>query len=334
MLYRCNYCGERFCPDHHLPEYHKCKGLPPRSWSAYAGGRGKREPIREPPWVTIPVKYPMTKVKRPFKIRGVVKSIATGVVVVVVAVAIVWGTVTIGPVIWERIQEFLSGTQVETLPPDYYGAARNYVTANYVPVGEKNVGDLASFLDQIELRDYVEDIFDCSEATSMLEWLLEGAGFSVSIASKSSYVSILSHTWVLVTLDSGDFVAIEATSLTQNYYAPPGIIEAPDGRFREYTYGYKMFLEWKKEYPPSSYDYDPNITFEEWEEEYLTQSLLQSIGIPSHETYYNPPKIYASPEDATKPQSHDGVSYYHPISEWDWWNAPPYNAMDPFASWD
>lgn len=58
LLYRCNYCGEFFCPDHHIPESHKCIGLPPRSWDVYQAERAKREPrvpVREPLiWVPSP----------------------------------------------------------------------------------------------------------------------------------------------------------------------------------------------------------------------------------------------------------------------------------------
>ncbi len=168
------------------------------------------------------------------------------------------------------------------------------------------------------------DVFDCSETSAMLEWLLEGAGFNASIASTSG---TFGHSWVLVTLANGDVVAIESTTLTQNYYAPPGIIEKPEGHFREYTYEYRMFLDWKEEYPPSLYNYDPNITFEKWKEEYLLPTI-QPIGIPSRSTYYNPPKIYSSPEDAMK------GAVIIPKSEWDWWNTAPYNSMTPFSSWD
>jgi hypothetical protein len=176
------------------------------------------------------------------------------------------------------------------MPPNYYNAARNYVAANYNPTGEKNIVNLVAFLNQIQLRDYAKDVFDCSESSAMLEWLLEGAGFNASIASNPSYTN--GHTWVLVTLIDGETVAIESTSLTANYYASPGIIEAPDGRFGEYAHEH-----------------------------------LQSPGIPTRETYYNPPKKYTSLEDALK----------DPIisnSELDWWNASPYNSLEPFSEWD
>lgn len=223
-------------------------------------------------------------------------------------------------------QEF----EVTILPPNYYEIAENYVIGNYAFVGEEDIGNLFSFLDQLQFPEYSGNYFDCSEASAMLEWLLEGAGFNASIATNvtSAYV-IGGHTWVLVTLNNGDVVAIESTSLTQNYYAPPGIIEAPNGQFREYTYDYRLFLEWKEKYPPSLYAYDPNITFDEWKRQYLMQPI-QQIGIPTREGYYNPPKTYNSPEEAIT--VHDG--YFIPKTEFDWWNVSPYSNMEPFSGWN
>ena len=61
LPYRCRYCGEIFCPNHHIPEVHECKGLSKPSWSTYRGKRIKREPgpVRTPPiWVPSPIEYP------------------------------------------------------------------------------------------------------------------------------------------------------------------------------------------------------------------------------------------------------------------------------------
>lgn len=259
-------------------------------------------------------------------IRRITKTMVGGLVLT----GVVWGLATYGQSLWEEIQEKVLETQ-SVLPPNYYENAKAYVAQNYeIPV-EKDIGGLVSFLDQIEFREYQEDVFDCSETSSMLEWLLEGAGFSASLATNSSLesVSFMPHTWVLVTLDTGDVVAVEATYLTQNNYAPPGIIESPDGRFREHSYKYRMFLEWKKEYPPSLYSYDPNITFEEWQKEYLIEfNLFFSVS------YYSPAEVYESPEVPIRGRTVGTIHYYIPKSEFDWWNAPPYNSMEPFVEWD
>jgi len=283
--------------DHYLPENHACPSVAERSWKKYAQMQKRRVPRR--------------------LIGGRARQIITWVFFIVILIVIFW-------------EENLPTSQTESLPPYYYDTARDYVTANYTLVGEKNIRSLVAFLDQIKLREYEESVFDCSEASAMLEWLLEGAGFNASIASIGG--SIFGHSWVLVTLDEGNVVAIEATSLTQNYYAPPGIVEAPDGRYREYTYEYREFLEWKRKYPPNLYVYDPNITFEEWKEKYLIKIL--PLGIPTPETYYNPPEIYASPEDAMKGCVLGSSRYVLPKSEWDWWNAYPYSTISPFSEWD
>jgi hypothetical protein len=34
LSYTCSYCGQTFCSEHHLPEKHRCPGLPERKWSA------------------------------------------------------------------------------------------------------------------------------------------------------------------------------------------------------------------------------------------------------------------------------------------------------------
>ncbi len=217
---------------------------------------------------------------------------------------------------------------LERTPIGYYDAAKSYVSSHYHLDTGKTIDDLASFLNQIELHSYVEDLFDCSESSCMLEWLLEGAGYETEIAN-TSFSELFPHMWVLVKLDNRHDVAIEATSLTiGGYYAPPGIVDTSDGQYTTYTSDYLMFLQWKEQYPPDIYDYDPNITFEEWQKQYLM--WVPSLGIPSVETYYNPPNIYSNLEELTANQ----WNYYIPISECDWWNVAPYNSIEPFSTWD
>jgi hypothetical protein len=340
-----------------LPEAHKCKELK-RSWDQYRKERRKRiepiKPIREPPvWVPLPVgreskKFDMDEYRERYKgyrrqrRRAMAKSAAKWIAGFAILGIIVWGVITYGPYILEAIEgvtpEGEGGGSYPTppsepepeleptspLPLNYYVAAENYVARNYAPVGEKNIGNLANFLDQIVLRAYVEGMFDCSETSAMLEWLLEGAGFDTSLAK--GYTVMGDHTWVLVNLGEEGLVAIEATFLTESNLHSPGIIETPEGYFERYSYKYEMFLEWKEEYPPRQYAYDPNITFEEWESEYLKEPLFGTI---SSSTYYNPSDVYASPADAMETT---GLSYI-PKSEWDWWSVSPYNSMEPFSEW-
>lgn len=200
--------------------------------------------------------------------------------------------------------------QKESLPSNYYEVAENYVAENYGFVDEKNIENLVNFLNQVQLREYKENVFDCSEATAMLEWLLEGAGFDADIA----YVYFPAHVWVLVRL-SGSDVAIDSSYLCEGYdYHPPGIIEAPDGSYREYTYAYEEYL---------SDNWWFEGSFEEWREEYW-------ILIPPPPDYYDPPEVYHTLTDAISPWPGGGL----PKSEWDWWNVAPYNNMTPFSEWD
>lgn len=296
---------------------------PPRGQPAWPGGDSgpiyrikhfKRRRFRPHRW-RIPRHRHYRRYRFPTKRRNM--RIGKIVACSIIFVAVIWGVVTYGSAAWDAIRTWITRT-----PPNYYKVAENYVSMNYhAPTGDKNIAKLFIFLNQIEFRDYEGDVFDCSEATAMLEWLLEGAGFNAVIATnvRQGTLNLYGHSWVLVALDDGNTVAIEATSLTQNYYAPPGIIEAPDGRYREYSSDYLMFLDWKEMYPPYLYDYDPNITFEEWKQQYLIQFLM--IGIPSREGYYNPTETFNSIGDAV------------PVSEYDWWNALPYNSTYPFSEW-
>lgn len=107
MPYQCKYCGERFCSNHHLPEAHKCKALPSRSWSTYAGERGEREPViveGPPTWVPAPDKrFPVHRVHKTIrKIGRVLGGIAALAIILV-----------IGLLIWAVFIPWL-GTFVET----------------------------------------------------------------------------------------------------------------------------------------------------------------------------------------------------------------------------
>jgi len=128
---------------------------------------------------------------------------------------------------------------------------------------------------------YSMNVFDCSESSALLEWLLEGAGFDASIAV-SSFYETFPHTWVIVNLSDGKSVNIEATYFAQNYYNPPSIVSG-------------------------------------W----------QPLGFGSGVNYDNPAEVFDSPIDATK-----RLIVYIEKSEWDWWNAAPYNNLEPFSEWD
>ena len=125
------------------------------------------------------------------------------------------------------------------LPVNYYGSARTFVTQNFTVPEEKNVQSLTNFLNQVYLREYATDKFDCSEASAFVEWLCEGAGFHAMIATDyardpNTGLSQL-HAWVLVEI-RGEIIPIEATTLTipdpndnfVSYYDPLSRYESPD----------------------------------------------------------------------------------------------------------
>ena len=109
------------------------------------------------------------------------------------------------------------------LPEGYYKAAKEYA-----PKVSKHDGEnLTKLLMGIKLPPYKRDVFDCTEASSFLEWYLEGAGFHTYIACSLS----IHHAWVMVELDNHEKVAIEATMLTENNYHPPGIVNCSNSYY-------------------------------------------------------------------------------------------------------
>ncbi len=106
------------------------------------------------------------------------------------------------------------------LPENYYEVAKEYT-----PKPEKHdLETLKEILMKVKLPAYRRQYFDCSEASSYLEWYLEGAGFHTYIGASLS----LSHAWVVVELDNKEWVAIEPTLLMENNYNPPAIVECRD----------------------------------------------------------------------------------------------------------
>jgi len=222
-----------------------------------------------------------------------------------------WAGAVVVPAEWELVETWTGTVQASVLPLDYYNVAVSYVAAHYEPVSKKDIANLANFLGHVLMRQYEENVFNCSNTSAMLEWLLEGEGFNTSLATTPAW----KHMWVLVTLDDGSVVAVESTQLLQNNCFPPGIVETPNGNYREYTYLYEAFLQWEN-------DYHINITFEEWRNEHVV-----GWGPSILDNYYNPVEIYASPADAVT-QGH------YSISGFDWWKVSPYDSMEPFSEWN
>lgn len=55
----------------------------------------------------------------------------------------------------------------------------------------------------------------------------------------------------------------------------------------------------------------------------------QQLGLGASVDYDNPAEVFGSPIDAVR-----RLVVYIERSEWDWWNAAPYNNLEPFSEWD
>jgi hypothetical protein len=218
-----------------------------------------------------------------------------------------------------------------SIPPNYYEFARQYVKEHYEVPENRNIEGLVSFLNQIKLRPYEEDAFDCSEGSAMLEWLLEGAGFKASICLKESLFR--GHMWCLVALETGDNVAVESTELTDGNYYPPGIVDMEDGRYREYTWEFnyenkllhELWEEWRENYF-RDYGCYPGITFESWKADYVTITPPLKVILPWEPTtyeYYHPPEAFDSLQEVIE------AGYENEV---DWWNSWPYYKIVPWET--
>jgi len=106
------------------------------------------------------------------------------------------------------------GSQIES---ELQKVPRGYYSTNKFPNYGGSSSGLNSFLTSgFRLpSNYQTGVFDCSESAAYVEWALEDAGFTASIAT-SSYCPWGSggHAWVTVRTTNGYTVAIEPTALT------------------------------------------------------------------------------------------------------------------------
>lgn len=276
----------------------------------------------------------------------------------ILAIFIIIASLTLGLYIYENsldiFEPIFIGIQIRS-PPSlrnayYYGCAESYVPKEYQVPDNKGMEGLIFFLNQIELPKYVEDEFDCSECSSLVEWLLEGAGFHTYIAQtvpQSDYV--VPHTWIQVETEDG-LVAIEATELTNGWsdcgsIKSWGIVSKPDGAYMELTYQYRceyqLFLDWKEKFSSAEYVWDRSIPFEEWRREYTGPSVeIIVIGIPTNSEYYSQKNRREFP--TSECNIYDGFPWilikfvlngWAFNKEYDWWHNAPFNLIYPFTYW-
>ncbi|AKG90698.1 hypothetical protein GAH_02032 [Geoglobus ahangari] len=190
---------------------------------------------------------------------------------------------------------------VAYLPQDYYLAAKN-ISPN---VSVHDISTLAAVLSNVSVS-CGEDGLNGGEVAAYLEWYLEGAGFDTYIARSE----VLNRMWLIVELDSGDRVAVEPEMLCKGSYIPPGIIDRPDGAYRNYSSTLRIYAE-----------ENPEISYEKF--------------IANYSYYYRPPRLYENPG-----QMISFVNYLkYPgwkkvgIDEVDWWNSKPFSEIEPFSRW-
>jgi len=310
---------------------------PPPGWSAHWEERAKREPVG-------PVKKSSSDVSAPILEKTEVFAIIVVVGLIVLAILIPWvGTfVTTPSKVPPPTTTIATTTALTTtpstttttlipttssppgtpasqvLPPGYYDEARK-------TYGELSVHDIRSLYNVLmsescKMPSYDFNVFNCSTASARLEWVLEGYGFRTRLYMSSFY----QHTWVMVELDDGSWVAIESVYLTSGIYYPPAIIEGPNGEYREYSFLYQMYRDYLRQYGGGSYilpgSYDEFLS-----KLHPVDSFNPLLGL----NYYSGTEFYESLEDAVRPGLH-----YYSITGFDWWNEPPYNSMEPFNEWD
>jgi hypothetical protein len=315
LSFRCRYCGEIFCSDHHIPEVHECEGLPKPSWPKYRVEREKREPVKPVQEPTIRAPLPIEPPREYYRRREKTNWKAIASILVLIAIALCtylvymnyYATTSSSPN--QPLPPSTPPNHTSVLPPNYY----EYATRTY---GNYQVHDIQALyyvlmISVSKLPNYVEGYFDCSEASARIEWMLEGYGFHARL-----YMSSLpSHTWVMAELDDGSWVAIESTLLTSNNYSRPGIIEGPNGEYREYSYLYQMYQDYLRQWGQGGYILP--TSYDDFIHNYLQQPVFNPLaGL----NYYSGTEFYESPEDAV----YGNGLYHYPITEFDWWNVDPY----------
>ena len=175
----------------------------------------------------------------------------------------------------------------------------------YSDPGVHDIRNLSTILNSTVLPVCYGRDSDDSEASSYLEWYLEGHGFRTYIARSDA----LNKMWVIVELDDGSRVAVEPMFLCAEDYSPPGIIDSPDGRFRNFSVTWKEYIKGEFE---GSY----------------------SQFLKRYEYYYKPPKIFENPGQAMGIASSIKYPGWIKIKrdELDLWNSEPFSTMDPFSS--
>lgn len=170
-----------FCSKHHLPERHKCRGLPSRSWDTYATERGQREPIivKEPPTlVPAPIeRFPKNVSRKTTKtISKVLKGIAALMIIIVIGLFI-WAVFI--PWVGSLYSSWYNTTNVEYKGSIIGGGDGHSITLyNNPQATNPTYNELLSFLrqDNTDQIPYVYGSFVCADYAEKLYNNAEHAG--------------------------------------------------------------------------------------------------------------------------------------------------------------
>ncbi len=106
----------------------------------------------------------------------------------------------------------------------------NKLSSYYNLIEEKQYGaaNLEKLLSQRQWKTaYKEDVFDCSNMSAALEWTLENGGFhTIIVVGNLPWGDTGKHAWLLVEVDSGQYIPVESTKLS--------IVHGTDPYFRNY----------------------------------------------------------------------------------------------------
>lgn len=95
----------------------------------------------------------------------------------------------------------------------------------YVPFAEQQYGisNLEKCLSRWQWKDAYEfSVFDCSEMSACIEWMLENEGLhTVIVVGKSPDGSGERHAWLLVEASPGKYMPVEATAFSIVYWGNP-----------------------------------------------------------------------------------------------------------------
>ena len=252
-VFRCRYCGGVFCAEHRLPPSHQCPSMD--RW-VEEGARPYEAPPSPPPQ---PVAYeaapppPSERGTSPWAIL-----LAIALIVSLVFNAYFYTMVNSLQKKYLDLQVkyeelYKEYSEIKQVYDELVKVPSNYYSSDRFANTSGTYSDLSSFLASLgPVHSYEENVFDCSEFASYLEWALEDAGFDAYIVvgpDPSGSSSQALHAWVLVKTSDGREVMVEPTAFsTKNYpiemlyyryYGiPPGVVD-------ELKYGESAHNYWR-----------------------------------------------------------------------------------------